>query len=92
MVLKKLSATALSQQFPFLLMLWVIFLLNDNRLVILLQEYCTPLSEWKIKFSVMALFSLASIYVGHIVLSVVISSLKVQPIIFLSAKSMMVVR
>jgi len=52
MVLKKLSATALSQQFPFLLLLWVIFLLKEKRLNILFEAYCTPLSPRSFKSSV----------------------------------------
>jgi hypothetical protein len=49
MVLKKLSATALSQQLPFLPMDRVIFELKEKREAIVFDAYCAPLSEWKIR-------------------------------------------
>ena len=63
-VLKKLSATALSQQLPLRLMLLVIRVLLSSKLLNSLQAYCTPRSEWKSSSVVMGLFFCAILKAG----------------------------
>lgn len=58
------------------------FLVKVNRSVIFFEAYCIPLSEWKMKPLLIALFQHASSYAFSMVLRMVISSLNAQPTYF----------